>query len=139
MAEVVVGLDKLIAKMKQKIKEAKAWDDISVNVGYSAPHAAFVHEDLEALHGAAYNAAHEKDFAAGRDVPRRPQEQAKYLEDPSRRLRDDMATIVRDSLKSGDLIAKALYKAGAYLLEASKELVPTDTGELMDSGFVRVG
>jgi hypothetical protein len=83
-------------------KKGSGWKTESI-VSYSTPYAVYVHEDLDKAHGAAYNAKNnfsEKEssswniFKRGRilksatalakDHPRRPQEQAKFLEQPAR-------------------------------------------------------
>ena len=83
--------------------------DTEVFAGYDAEHAIYVHEDLEALHGMAFNAAyadkikevnkarrkagkkgkHPYWFKRGKD------QQAKFLEQPARELRKEMGAIVR--------------------------------------------
>lgn len=49
-------------------------------VTYSKPYAVFVHEDLTAKHGNAYNQEYADRISKGLDKNRRPQEQAKWLE-----------------------------------------------------------
>jgi hypothetical protein len=49
-------------------------------VSYSVP----VHEDLDRAHGKDYNRIHALEIARGQLSPRRPQEQAKFLEAPMR-------------------------------------------------------
>jgi hypothetical protein len=89
-------------------------------VGYSAEHAVYVHEDLTANHP---NGG-----------------QAKYLEsvirDPS--VLDLVRQSIRKDLKNKRSLREALINAGNIILRASMPLVPVDTGELVNSGFVDV-
>jgi hypothetical protein len=91
----------------------------TVNVGYNADYAVYVHENLEARH------------IVG---------QAKYLERPSRELRTQLRAIIITSLLApaqpwGWDVGLALKKAGDYLLDQSKKIVPVQSGTLRDSGF----
>jgi CRISPR/Cas system-associated exonuclease Cas4 (RecB family) len=88
-----------------------------VVVGYSAPYALFVHENLEAHH---------------------PVGQAKFLEQPAREFRKDMAAAVVAGLKAGQSLTEAQLAAGRVLLRESQKLVPVDTGLLKRSGYADV-
>lgn len=68
-------------------------------VGYTADYAVIVHEDLEARHGQDYNDWYGEEIAAGTKTPRRPEEQAKFLEQPARVNRKEMADIVKEEMK----------------------------------------
>ena len=81
-----------------------------VRVGYTAAYAVIVHEVLEAAHGEEYNQKYAAEIASGAQYwykgawrtyhRRRPQEQAKFLEQPLRDLQNDgrFAKILRDSV-----------------------------------------
>jgi len=86
-------------------------------VGYAAPYAVYVHEDLEMFH------------LVG---------QAKYLEQPARENARTMAKLVENAVRAGRSMAQALALAGGYLLNVSRPLVPVDTGFLKSSGFVKI-
>ena len=86
-----------------------------IRVGYTAPYAIFVHENMEAQH---------------------PQGQAKFLEQPMRELRNDIRDLVAEELRDGAPLDETLRLAGDMLLKASQELVPVATGTLRDSGYV---
>jgi hypothetical protein len=89
-----------------------------LHVGYSAPYAIYVHEDLQAKH------------------PRGGQ--AKFLERPARQYQAEMDRIVAAKLTPGNRsIEDALLAAGRFLLSVSQPLVPVDTGRLKKSGFVK--
>jgi hypothetical protein len=88
-----------------------------VVVGYAAPYAVYVHENLEARH---------------------PIGQAKFLEQPAREYRKDMAAAVVAGLRAGESLTQAQLAAGKVLLRESQKLVPVDTGLLKRSGYVDV-
>jgi hypothetical protein len=114
MAEVR-GLEQVLASLRSK--SAEAGPNVRLVVGYATSYALYVHEDMQARH------------ATG---------QAKFLEQPARVHKRDMARIVRDSLRAGRTMEEALTDAGNFLLNVSKPLVPVDTGRLRNSGFVEV-
>lgn len=88
-----------------------------VVVGYAAPYAVFVHEDLEAHH---------------------TNGQAKFLEQPLREYRSVMQRSIRERLKAKEPLDTVLQEVGEIILSVSQPLVPVATGELRDSGFVEV-
>lgn len=88
-----------------------------VIVGYTAAYALYVHEDLEAHH---------------------PVGQAKYLEQPAREMRKELAVIVQKVVKAGGTLEQGLLIAGLRLQRASQMLVPVDTGNLKASAFTRI-
>src|SRR5262245_26643430 len=54
---------------------------------YPEEYSIWVHERLDLAHGAVYNRKYAEDIAAGRKSLRRPQEQAKFIEQPLREKR----------------------------------------------------
>ncbi len=88
-----------------------------VRVGYTQSYAVYVHENLEAHH---------------------PNGQAKFLEQPLRTMKDELAGIVVDTMKSGGSLEEGMILAGLRLQSASQELVPVDTGALRRSAFTRL-
>jgi len=106
--------DKVLAKLKGMSLKGKK--TMTVSVVYSAPYARYQHENLELNHP---NGG-----------------QAKYLEEPARRLQNDMAAIVRRSVEAKNGLEEGLQRAGELLLRESQPLVPVDTGALRDSGEV---
>ena len=67
-----------------------------VVVGYTSKYAVYVHENLDAAHGAAYNTKHAA--AIGKKLKgyrrKRPEEQAKFLEAPARLKRSMILAII---------------------------------------------
>lgn len=113
----VVGVQRVVDTLRRKMDRGNPVK-FSVVVGYSAEHAIYVHENLQAYH---------------------KQGQAKYLEAAFRMYETQMISIAAYSMRSkGKTFAEAQMEAGEFVLEKSKELVPVDTGELRDSGFVRL-
>jgi hypothetical protein len=117
---MAVGLefnaDNVTAKLKGlSLKGRKV---MTVRVVYEAPYARIQHEDMTLNHP---NGG-----------------QAKYLEQPARQLAPEMAAIVRRSVEAKNGLEEGLQRAGELLLNASRELVPVDTGALRDSGRVEV-
>ncbi len=96
----------------------------NITIGYAAPYALFVHENLEARHP---NGG-----------------QAKFLEQPMREMHDELMRAIVNSMRQrkGTEATEALYLAtqmvGNRLLAASKALVPVDTGRLRASAFMTV-
>ncbi len=74
-------------------------------VGYTTGYAVYVHGDLEALHGAAYNEKYGAlitDVDTGeerREKLRGPNQQAKFLEQPARNLRPVILKIIYQEAK----------------------------------------
>ena len=80
-----------------------------VVVGYTALYAAVVHEDLEKTHGRDFNVKHAAEIAAasgkhggtaaGGMFNRGEEQQAKYLEEPARKFRRKILSIVYGEAK----------------------------------------
>ena len=75
--------------------------DTDIVVGYTASYAVFVHEDLEAAHGATFNQKHAKEIAnattkAQKKVffNRGPNQRAKFLEEPARTTVPEMMKLI---------------------------------------------
>lgn len=86
-------------------------------VGYETRYAIYVHEDLTANH---------------------PHGQAKFLEYPARVMVRALTETVAEGVERGLGFSVAMFKAAVRLLDASRPLVPVDTGMLKDSGFALV-
>lgn len=112
------GIDVVVNALRSRARSLRTNGKERLTVGYSAPYAVYVHENLEAHHTVG---------------------EAKFLEKPNRSERDKIAAIIRDELKAKKTMVAAQRKAGQHLLRVSKTLVPVDTGVLKASGFVKVG
>lgn len=92
--------------------------DVSVDVGYTANYAFFVHEMVNAV------------FKA-------PGTQAKFLEQPARELQSKLGKIIETEMSKGRSLEQALLIAGLFLQAASQKICPIDTGNLKASAFTR--
>jgi hypothetical protein len=80
---------------------------VAATVSYATEYAVFVHENLEAKHGAAFNAAYAEEIAAGQVrwgvvvyyFKRGPKQQAKFLEQPLREKQKQLVQIVENELE----------------------------------------
>lgn len=109
------GFDAFAATLRFKANDPKLRNVRGI-VGYTAPYALRVHEDLEAFH---------------------KNGQAKFLEQPMRQYRNDLFRRVADSMKSGMPLRSAVLEALNILLAVSKNLVPVLTGYLRSSGVAK--
>lgn len=75
--------------------------DTDVQVGYVAAYSIYVHENLDNLHGAAFNAAYAKEIAMGLEHTRGENQKAKFLEDPMKRERQNILMIIKTTIISG--------------------------------------
>ena len=111
----VSGVEGVIASLQgHSLKGKKV---MTGTVVYDAPHSVYVHEDLEAFH---------------------PNGQAKYLEQPARELHSEMVETINRSVRAKNGLEEGVQRALGLLFDASQELVPVDTGELRDSGFIEI-
>lgn len=69
-------------------------------VGYTAEHAVYVHENLDVAHGETFNKKYAAEIKNKVDpeyyFKRRPQEQAKFLERPLREKEDQIAKVIAE-------------------------------------------
>jgi hypothetical protein len=111
------GVPRLLRTLEGLAAKARADAGKRVSVGFSAPYAVFVHEDLTAFHSNGV---------------------AKFLETPMRTMHQELAGIVGAEVRGGATLVEAERKAAERLLVASQAIVPVDSGNLRDSGFVSV-
>lgn len=113
---VTVDSQKVIAALTgQSLAKRKTR---TLNVGYSAPYAVYVHENLKTVH------------------PRGGQ--AKFLQEPARVYAPQIGRIVQEKLRNKRSLDDALTAGGKYLLEKSMPLVPVDTGFLRASNYLEL-
>lgn len=82
-----------------------------VQVGYTAGYAVFVHENLQKVHGKAFNIKYASEIEAAKGtkrgtarggmIRRGEQQQAKFLEAPMKSERTEILKIIRDELQKG--------------------------------------
>lgn len=102
------GDKKLVAQLEVQ-RKAKGKKRCRGSVGYGAPYALPVHENLNAFH---------------------PNGQAKYLEQPARDNEAKYAKIVQQAMGQGMTVEQAAYLALLELQRDSMQLVPVRTGFL---------
>jgi hypothetical protein len=119
--QIVLETQKLKKRLLRKQRKLSARGVVLAVVGYSAPHAVYVHEI----------GPPDRNYKQGKSH--------KFLERPMREEKDTVIEILKSGV-SGDQVSMrdSLRRAGNHLLKKSKEIVPVDTGELRDSGFVHV-
>lgn len=127
----VKGLDKLVSQLKARAE--KAGGSPSVVVGFTAFYAMFAHENVEMK-----LAGLPRKGGAGHYWDPQGRAQAKFLEEPFRTMRPELAAFVRGALKRGLPLGKALLLAGLRLQRESMFLVPVETGNLRASAFCRL-
>ena len=155
----VEGLKNLQNKMQQEVNKRLASPNAtagkSVVVGYTAAYAVYVHENLEAAHGTAYNAKYAAEISQGQMVNKKgrvvkkkgwkgrtsrgPEQQAKFLEQPARELSNsgELSQDVVNAMRAGSKLQDAVLVAAEHIQQDSQQLVPVDTGNLRGSAFVQ--
>jgi len=118
----ISGTKRLFAQLASRSLKGKV--KANLQVGYSARYAIYVHENLNIKHP-----QHSTHNCGG---------QAKFLEIPVRRLRKQMALIIRNTILAKNGLVQGMLKAGQLLLQESQKLVPVDTGYLKRSGYARI-
>lgn len=88
----------------------------TLNLGYAAPYATYVHENLAMQH------------------PRGGQ--AKYLQEPARKYAQQIGKVIQRALRNKRGLDVALVEGANYLLQKSLPLVPVDTGYLKSSHYI---
>ena len=110
----VVGGDKLIDSLRKYHDEAQV--SPRMEVGYAAPYAVHVHEDLTMSHRVG---------------------QAKFLEQPLKLYKEKIKELIRIGVRQRNM-RDGLRQAGEFLKKESQKLVPVDTGILKASAYVKV-
>lgn len=143
----VTNIRRLAKKLASLEKKSREQHDVSVVVGYDAAYAIFVHEDLEAAHGSAYNQKYAEEIAAGKTksgrkkrgwkgkTSRGPNQQAKFLEKPAREMAKELGSMIGSAMQRGMTMLNALLAAGLRLQRESQAIVPVDLGNLRGSAF----
>ncbi len=86
----------------------------SVTVGFTQNYGLYVHEDMDARHEVG---------------------QAKFLEQPARKLEKTLGDLTAKAVANGATIEEGLIIAGLRLQREAQELTPVDTGALKASAF----
>lgn len=123
---ITSSLAKGVQELEKKLKIMKDLHNgpKNVTVGYSAPYAIYVHENLEIDHP-----AHDGYNCGG---------QAKFLEIPMKEMRGDLQKYIAERLRKGAKIGPTLLSAGLKVQRASQKIVPVHTGRLRRSAFTEL-
>jgi len=111
----IKGVDKLVKRLRDMAKRHKPKTETVV--AYSADYAVLIHENMELFH---------------------PNGQAKFLETALRTTAKQVNATVAKELAKGATMEEALLAGDAIILDASNALVPVQTGNLRDSGYIDV-
>jgi type IV secretory pathway ATPase VirB11/archaellum biosynthesis ATPase len=117
VAVELLGVPELLVKLGAITKKVAAQASADVVVGYSAPYAIYVHENLGARH------------TTGR---------AKFLETAARRLARPLGNMIGGQVKAGVPIDTAMLSGAIRIKVASQALCPVRTGYLRASAYVEV-
>lgn len=114
----ITGVDALVSKLRKDAAHVRGLAHKEAVVGFSAPYAIYVHEDLEARHA--------------------PGKQAKFLETPARVNAAAYGRIIKQALWDGKKLPQALLLAAQQLLRDAQAIVPVATGKLKSSGHAKL-
>jgi hypothetical protein len=89
----------------------------NAEIGFSAPYAARIHEDLTLFH---------------------PNGEAKFLEKAYRRNLKAARELILQRLKAKKALLDAMERGARLILQEAQRLVPKDTHQLEQSGYIRV-
>lgn len=111
----VRGTGGIVSKLDKRRREALSY---KAEVGYKAPYAIYVHENLAAYH--------------------KPPTKAKFLEGPFRENRGRVGKLLTKLLKSRVSMYAALMEVCEFVLNLSQPFVPVLTGRLKRSKYKKV-
>jgi len=103
-AQEIVPVDEGNLRGSGFVRPIGKGSNFAVVVGYTADYAVFVHENLNAAHGAAYNVKHAAEIATGAKDNRGEKQQAKFLEAPARQFKGKMIRIIKGEASKRPLI-----------------------------------
>jgi len=126
----IYGLERV---MKRFQKELQSWagDGVRVEgmVGYRAPYAIYVHENMEIDHP-----IHEDGHGSTRDC----KGEAKFLEKPAREMLPQIPSMLVKLKQQKKGLKFSIRTVCERLLARSQKRVPVLSGRLKKSGFVRL-
>lgn len=134
---VVTRLGPVRQALRARQKGAK---NIGYEIYYDAPYATFVHENLQMkLRGLRRRGKREGNKPRLYPNYWDPlgQGQSKFLEEPARLMGQIIGRFVAQWMLQGATMIQSMWRATLMMLEASKALVPIDTGKLKRSARAR--
>lgn len=130
------GVPKLLTFIKQQRRKVNGQfgHNVQTQVGYRAPYAMYVHENLEMkLKGQ----PRPSGIGVFWGTPWGSRGQSKYLEQPARENKAKLFNMIKNALKKGKTLKEATRIAAEWLLKQSQKLVPVEFGTLKKSGYVK--
>lgn len=109
------GFERVVQQFRDRAKRQPVYTEL--RVGFAAPYALIVHENLQAHHTTG---------------------QAKFLERPMREMASSVAESVRRAVGDGVPLPQALLAEGEKIKAAAQALAPVRTGLLRASAYVKV-
>lgn len=136
MSIEVAGVQRLTGQLQKLKKRYGTKSRYKVTVGYSAPHAVFVHENLE-MKLAGIPRPSGRGVYWGR--PRAPG-RSKFLESANRdrRVRAEIRERIASVTRNTRSLVRGLRAGGIILSDASNKRVPVEFGDLKSSAFIKV-
>jgi hypothetical protein len=136
----VEGVPKLKAALEKLIRRSRQVDSGNVIVGFNAFYALFVHENVEMKWRGQKRKGTRPDGSKRRGKYWDPQGrgQSKFLEQPAREMKPEIAATIAANARRGAGLIKAMVVAGQRLQAASQKLVPVDLGNLKGSAFTEI-
>lgn len=110
----VIGVNEILTKLEAR--SLKGRKTVAYGIGFSAPYAVFVHENLENYH--------------------KPPTQAKFLETAAKTKADEAVKEIARFVKTKHGLEHGIVSGARIILEEAKRLCPVDTGFLKSSGYV---
>jgi hypothetical protein len=132
------GLGKLYDRYAAMKKYAQLVRRKDVVVGFAAPYAIYIHENREIWPPGMRLAGEPRSDGNGRYWDPQGVAQPKFLEEPAREHRKELAGLIKIVVRQTGNPIEGMLQAGKVLLTISQGLVPVDTGELKNSGYVKV-
>jgi hypothetical protein len=136
MSIEVKGVQRLTGQLQKLKTKYGSKSSYTVLVGYSAPHAVRVHENVE-MKLAGIPRPSGVGVYWGR--PRRPG-RSKFLESAQRdrKVRSEMRKAIAHTTRNTRSILRGLKSGGIVLRNESQKRVPVEFGDLKKSAFVKV-
>lgn len=136
----VEGVAKLKSTLEQLVRRSRRIDSGNVIVGFNANYALFVHENVEMKWRGQKRKGKRPDGSErkGRYWDPQGRGQSKFLEQPAREMRPEIAAVIAANARRGVGLIVAMVLAGQKLQAASQKLVPVDLGNLKGSAFTEI-
>lgn len=98
-SQMIVPVDTGLLKNSAYTRVTGKGANTSVFIGYTASYAIYVHENLDALHGAEFNAYYGAKIASGAEHSRGADQQARFLVEPAIEHRKEIKDVIAEEAK----------------------------------------